>query len=74
MADFARYLNIRSALMPVLSPDGERAAFLTDISGNFQMWSAAAAPNPADPWPRQLTFFSDKVWELHGTAQAGHPS
>ncbi len=72
MADFARYLNIRSALMPVLSPDGERAAFLTDISGNFQAWSAAAAPNPADPWPRQLTFFADKVWELHGTEQAGH--
>lgn len=37
--DFARYLNIRSASMPVLSSDGARVAFLSDISGNYQVWS-----------------------------------
>ncbi len=38
--DFARYLNIRSATTPVLSPDGARVAFLSDITGSFQVWSA----------------------------------
>ncbi len=72
MADFARYLNIRSALAPVLAPDGSRVAFLSNITGNFQVWSAATTPSPADPWPRQLSFFADKVWELYGTPQADH--
>ncbi|MFZ1754791.1 MAG: S9 family peptidase [Caldilineaceae bacterium] len=71
MTDFARYLNIRSAQMPVLSPDGSRVAFLSDITGNLQVWSASTAPNSSE-WPRQLTFFADKVWEVHGTGGEDH--
>ncbi|MCB0161434.1 MAG: PD40 domain-containing protein, partial [Caldilineaceae bacterium] len=68
--DFARFLNIRSAISPVVAPDGTQVAFLTDITGNYQVWSVATAGEPA--WPRQLTFFADKVWELHGTPAADH--
>ncbi|MCL4834881.1 MAG: S9 family peptidase [Caldilineaceae bacterium] len=71
MTDFARYLTIRSAQMPLLSPDGSRVAFLSDISGNFQVWSVSTARETQE-WPRQLTFFADKVWEIHGTGGAGH--
>jgi dipeptidyl aminopeptidase/acylaminoacyl peptidase len=71
MYDFARYLNIRSAIKPVLSADGTRAAFLSDITGNFQAWSVSiSGEQPA--WPQQLTFFAGKVWELHGTPAAPH--
>jgi dipeptidyl aminopeptidase/acylaminoacyl peptidase len=71
MTDFARYLNIRAATSPVLSPDGCRVAFLSDITGNDQVWSVAVDPQ-AGEWPRQLTFFPDKVWEVHGTGAADH--
>jgi dipeptidyl aminopeptidase/acylaminoacyl peptidase len=71
MTDFARYLNIRAATSPVLSPDGSRVAFLSDITGNDQVWSVAVNPEEGE-WPRQLTFFPDKVWEVHGTGGAEH--
>lgn len=71
MTDFARYLNSRSAQMPVLSPDGSRVAFLSDSTGNLQVWSASTDPDSGE-WPRQLTFFTDKVWEIHGTGGAQH--
>jgi dipeptidyl aminopeptidase/acylaminoacyl peptidase len=71
MTDFARYLNIRSAQMPVLSPDSNRVAFLSDMTDNLQVWSASTAPDSGE-WPRQLTFFADKVWEVHGTGGAAH--
>ncbi|MEZ4830719.1 MAG: S9 family peptidase [Caldilineaceae bacterium] len=71
MTDFARYLNIRNANSPVLSPDGRRVAFLSDITGNYQVWSVATDPH-SQAWPRQLTFFADKVWEVHGTGAADH--
>ncbi len=70
MTDFARYLNIRSALSPELAPDGQRVAFLADITGVFQAWSGPTQPRPGE-WPRQLTFFQEKVWEIR--AAAGQP-
>lgn len=72
MTEFSRYLNIRSAISPVLSPDGTRVAFLSDITGNYQVWSVGPTGEDASAWPRQLTFFEDKVWELHGTSAAAH--
>lgn len=69
---FDRYLNIRSATSPVVSPDGTRVAFLSDITGNFQVWSTALGSRPAEAWPRQLTFFADKVWEIHGSKATSH--
>lgn len=70
MVDFARFLNVRSALDPVLSPDDSRVAFLSDITGNFQVWSVATRGEGAAQWPRQLTFLPNKVWELHGAPNA----
>lgn len=74
--DFARYLNIRSAIMPAMAPNGNRIAFLADMTGVYQLWSVAApGVAPADPaayWPVQLTFFTDKVWELHAAPAADH--
>jgi len=70
--DFARYLNIRSATMPVMNPDGDRIAFLSDITGAYQLWSASATSEQSAGWPAQLTFFSDKVWEVYATPAAEH--
>ena len=70
--DFARYLNIRSANMPVMNPSSSRIAFLTDITGVYQVWSAPASPTNATGWPVQLTFFGEKVWELYGAPIAGY--
>ncbi|MEM7134734.1 MAG: S9 family peptidase [Chloroflexota bacterium] len=69
---FDQYLNIRSAISPMVSPDGRRVAFLSDITGNFQVWSIGLKQNPSEQWPRQLTFFTDKVWEIHGTKVTPH--
>jgi dipeptidyl aminopeptidase/acylaminoacyl peptidase len=55
--DFARYLNIRSAYAPSFVPNGERLAFLTDITGVPQVWQVPARGG----WPAQLTFFGDRV-------------
>ncbi len=72
MYDFARYLNIRSATSPALSSDGDRVAFLSNTTGNYQVWSVPTAPTFEDSCPRQMTFFPDKVWEIHGTPNAAH--
>jgi dipeptidyl aminopeptidase/acylaminoacyl peptidase len=52
-----RYLNIRSAGSPTLSPRGDRVAFLTNITGTPQVWMI----NPQGGWPDQMTFYSDRV-------------
>jgi len=64
--DFERYLNIRSAYTPAWLNDGQRVAFLTDITGTPQVWAVDADGG----WPDQLTFFQDKVWTL-SVAQGG---
>ncbi len=70
--EFARYLNIRSAVAPVLAPDGSRVAYLSDLTGTFQVWSVGTRGEGDARWPRQLTFMSEKVWELYGTSEAPH--
>jgi len=52
-----RYLNVRSATSPALSPDGERVAFLTNVTGTPQVWMVSASSG----WPEQLTFYPDRV-------------
>jgi dipeptidyl aminopeptidase/acylaminoacyl peptidase len=55
--EFARYLNIRSAYGSSFTPDGDRLAFLTNITGVPQVWQV-----PVDGgWPDQLTFFDERV-------------
>ncbi len=54
---FDRYLNIRSAGSPAFSPDGERIAFLTNITGTPQVWMVRADGG----WPDQMTFYEDSV-------------
>ena len=52
-----RYLNIRSASSATLSPNGDRIAFLTNITGTPQVWMV----NAQGGWPEQLTFYPDRV-------------
>lgn len=67
--DFARYLNIRSANAPTWTAGAERILFLSDITGNFQAWSVGLHATAKALWPQQLTFFPDKVWEIHGNTK-----
>lgn len=52
-----RYLNIRSSGSPTLSPNADRVAFLTNITGTPQVWMVGAQGG----WPEQLTFYPDSV-------------
>jgi dipeptidyl aminopeptidase/acylaminoacyl peptidase len=62
-----RYLNIRSAGSPAFSANGDRVAFLTNITGTPQVWMVGAGGG----WPDQLTYYSDRVdfveWSPDGT-------
>ena len=53
----ARYLEVRAASAPAISPDGTRVAYLSNMSGTFQIWLIDTKGGP----PRQLTSFDDKV-------------
>jgi dipeptidyl aminopeptidase/acylaminoacyl peptidase len=55
--DIERYLNIRSAASPTFSPNADRIAFLTNITGTPQVWMVSASGG----WPEQLTFYADRV-------------
>jgi dipeptidyl aminopeptidase/acylaminoacyl peptidase len=55
--DIERYLNIRSATSPTFSPNADRIAFLTNITGTPQVWMVKAEGG----WPEQLTFYGDRV-------------
>jgi dipeptidyl aminopeptidase/acylaminoacyl peptidase len=50
--DVLRFLNVRRASRPSLSPDGRRLAFDTSITGEPQLWVVDSAGG----WPHQLTF------------------
>ena len=54
--DVERYLTVRSAYGPSVSPDG-RVAFLTDTTGVPQVWTVDAP----ESWPDQRTFLDERV-------------
>jgi dipeptidyl aminopeptidase/acylaminoacyl peptidase len=57
-----RYINIRWASNPAFAADGLSLAFLTDISGKFQVWQVDLSREEESPtWPQQLTFSADRV-------------
>jgi dipeptidyl aminopeptidase/acylaminoacyl peptidase len=75
--DIGRFLNVRTAGAPSLSPDGRRLAFSTQISGSPQLW---VVDRPGG-WPRQLTFGEAVTfhawspagdWILYGTDRGGN--
>jgi dipeptidyl aminopeptidase/acylaminoacyl peptidase len=52
-----RYLRVRHAFAPTFNPSASQVAFLTNTTGNYQVWSVAAEGG----WPRQLSFGEDRV-------------
>lgn len=52
LPDITRFLNVRTAGSPSLSPDGTKLAFRTTISGQPQLWVIDSRGG----WPKQLTF------------------
>jgi dipeptidyl aminopeptidase/acylaminoacyl peptidase len=57
-----RYINTRWASNPAFAADGLSLAFLTDISGKFQVWQVDLSREEESPtWPQQLTFSADRV-------------
>ncbi|MEX2583609.1 MAG: S9 family peptidase [Gemmatimonadota bacterium] len=75
--DIERYLNVRSAGAPSLSPDGAEVAFRTSITGEPQLWAVDAGGG----WPRQLTFGEPITfhawsptgeWILYGNDRGGN--
>ena len=57
----AQYLNVRQAYQPSFSSDGERLAFLTNITGDPQVWQVVLRAGDMIPWPDQITFEADRV-------------
>jgi dipeptidyl aminopeptidase/acylaminoacyl peptidase len=51
-ADIRRFAQIRAATDPSISPDGRRIAFLTNITGQNQVWTVASDGG----WPDQVTW------------------
>src|SRR4051794_5598794 len=52
-----QYLSIRSANSPSFSPDGKNIAYLTNVSGTYQVWTMALPSG----MPHQLTNYDDNV-------------
>lgn len=52
-----RYLNIRSASSPALSPDGNKLAYLTNITGTSQIWFVDSRGG----YPEQITSYPDNI-------------
>ncbi|MFN0206709.1 MAG: prolyl oligopeptidase family serine peptidase [Planctomycetota bacterium] len=78
--DITRFLQVRTAGSPRLSPDGTRLAFLTNTTGTAQIWmTRAGAAEPV--WPDQLTFGEPITtiayspagdWILYGCDRSGN--
>ncbi|HEX2211684.1 MAG TPA: S9 family peptidase [Longimicrobium sp.] len=77
----ARYLNVRSAQSPQLSPDGRELLFITSTTGQPQLW-VAPVRGDAPAAPRQITFGANRVqfarwspdgrWIAYGTDRGGN--
>ena len=68
----SRYLNTRNAYGPSISSDGQRVAFVTDITGVPQAWQVRCDPRSAEAaWPDQLTFQADRVMGVWCSPAAG---
>ncbi len=74
--DVVRFLQVRRAENPSLSPGGEQLAFKSRISSAPQLWVVGTAGG----WPRQLTFGESITfhrwspagdWILYGTDRGG---
>ncbi|MFL6301757.1 MAG: alpha/beta fold hydrolase [Terriglobales bacterium] len=55
-----RFLNVRSASAPSISPKGDEVVYLTNVSGVNQVWKNQMVGG----YPEQLTFFDDRVHEV----------
>jgi hypothetical protein len=61
--DVSRFLSVRTAIAPSISPDGARVAYRTTTTGSPQVWVADAAGSA----PEQLTYgaavtFHEWLW------------
>ena len=65
---FERFLNVRAAGGGTFSPDGERVAFVSDITGVPEVWAVPVAGG----WPEQLTFGGERVNFARFAPQGGH--
>ncbi len=59
--DFAPYLNVKTATLPVFSADGSRLYYLSDITGTLQVWTVPVEGG----WPDQLTFYEERVTGIY---------
>lgn len=75
--DIERFLNVRTAYSPSLSPDGSTLAFRTQITGEPQLWVVDSEGG----WPHQLTFGESVTfhafsptgeWIAYGSDRAGN--
>ena len=53
-----RYLSIKSACAPEFSPDGQRVAYLSDLTGVPQIWMTGLSGSRA---PQQITLEDERV-------------
>jgi dipeptidyl aminopeptidase/acylaminoacyl peptidase len=75
--DISRFLNVRTAISPSLSPDGARVAYRTTTTGAPQLWVVDANGGP----PEQLTYGESVTfhewspagnWIVYGSDRAGN--
>ena len=71
---FERFLNVRAANLPTISPDGQQVAFLSNITGVPQVWLMPTKTSAA-AWPEQLTHATERVmfvaWSPNGSLVYG---
>jgi dipeptidyl aminopeptidase/acylaminoacyl peptidase len=75
--DISRFLNVRTAIAPSISPDGSRVAFRTGTTGAPQLWVVDSSGGGPD----QLTFGESVTfhewspvgdWLVYGTDRGGN--